>query len=373
MPAPLLSNCLIVSFEQAVAAPYCTARLAQDGARVIKVERPSGDFARDYDQAAMGESSYFVWLNAGKQSIALDLKAPEDQAVAQDMVTRADVVVQNLIPGALSRLGIDLEDEHRRRPRLVTCSISGYGKANPYAGMKAYDLLIQAESGLCAVTGGSDSPARVGISICDIATGMQAYAAILKALLQVEVTGRGRAIELSMFDCMCEWMTVPLLQTKYSGVSPKRIGVAHPSIAPYGVFRAADGIDVLVAVQNDREWERFARTLLTPEVVRDPRFASNVDRVNHRAALDSLICESVASISAASLFEKLAANGIAFARLRTLPEVLEHPAISYVRVMTPSGELELPSPGTGVPDVLPSRVPKLDEDGAAIRKEFARC
>ena len=371
MNTPTLDGVLVVAFEQAVAAPYCTSRLAQDGARVLKVERREGDFARGYDDFVNGEATYFLWLNGGKESVVLDLKAAPDLETATRLVSKADVVVENLAPGALSRCGINLRELRDRRPELITCSISGYGTSGPYASMKAYDLLVQAETGLCAVTGGPESPARVGISLCDIVTGTQAYAAILKALLRRERDGAGASIALSMFECMSEWMAVPLMQTRYSGKAPPRLGVAHPSIAPYGMFSTKDGIDLLIAAQNDREWKILSQILLPEDRVDDERFATNVLRVRNRTDLDAILSGAIANRTAAELEELLRCNKIAFARLRPPADVVDHPALSWIPVQSARGEVQIPKPGAGVPERGTLHVPAIDEHGWRIREEFA--
>ena len=256
-----LEGLLVVAIEQAVAAPFCTARLADAGARVIKIERPEGDFARGYDDVAAGQSSYFVWLNRGKESLVVDLASDTGKATLRDLLARADVLVQNLKPGALARLGFGPDELRYAHPRLVCCSISGYGEAGPLAERKAYDLLVQAESGLSSITGGPEAPARVGISIVDIATGATAHAAILEALLGRGITGEGADIRVSMFDVMADWLTVPLLHQE-AGEAPRRIGLAHPSIAPYGVFATRDGREILISIQSDREWTKFCTEFL---------------------------------------------------------------------------------------------------------------
>src|SRR3974377_2344088 len=256
-----LSGLLVVSLEQAVAAPMCTCRLADAGARVIKIERPEGDFARGYDDLVHGESAYFVWLNRGKESVALDLAKVEDKALLEAMLAKADGFVQTLKPGAGGKLGFAPDRLRRDYPRLIVCSVSGYGERGPYAQRKAYDLLIQAEAGLASITGGPEAPARVGVSVVDVAAGLNAYQAILEALIARGRTGEGAEISISMFDAMADWMTVPLLQHE-GGKTPKRVGLAHPSIAPYGVFRTRDGADVLISIQSDREWRVLARDVL---------------------------------------------------------------------------------------------------------------
>jgi formyl-CoA transferase len=280
---PPLAGLLVVSLEQAVAVPMCTCRLADAGARVIKIERPEGDFARGYDNLVHGESAYFVWLNRGKESVVLDLLQTADKALFEAMLSKADVFVQNLKPGAVARLGFGLDRLRREYPRLITCSVSGYGESGPYAQRKAYDLLIQAEAGLASITGGPEAPARVGVSVVDIAAGMNAYEAILEALLTRARSGQGADISISMFDAMADWMTVPLLQHE-GGRTPRRVGLAHPSFAPYGVFKSRDGVDILISIQSDREWRVLAKDVLGDEALAaDPDFATNVERVKRRA------------------------------------------------------------------------------------------
>jgi itaconate CoA-transferase len=284
-----LDGLLVVAVEQAVAAPMCTCRLADAGARVIKIERPEGDFARGYDNLVHGESAYFVWLNRGKESVVLDLANNEDRTVLEAMLARADIFVQNLKPGAVAKLGFDIARLRRVYPRLIVCSISGYGEQGPYAQRKAYDLLIQAESGLASVTGGPEMPARVGVSVVDIATGMNAYEAILEAVLVRARTGEGAALSISLFDAMADWMTVPLLQTE-GGEPPKRVGLAHPTIAPYGVFKSRDGAGILISIQSDREWRVLAEHVLGDKsLAADPDFATNVARVKRRAETDARV------------------------------------------------------------------------------------
>ena len=278
MPKPL-DGILVVSVEQAVAAPLCGRRLADAGARVLKIERPEGDFARNYDNFANGESVYFVWLNRGKESVCIDLTDADDRHLFEALVAKADVLVQNLKPGALAKLGLSVETLVARHPRLIACSISGYGDDGPYAERKAYDLLIQAESGLASVTGGPEEPSRVGISIVDVSTGLHAYEAILEALIRRGVTGKGADIRLSMFDTMAELMAVPLMQGLW-GAPPKRIGLSHTSLAPYGVFTTRDGQPVLISIQNDREWRSLAANVLgRPELGVDARFATSPARL----------------------------------------------------------------------------------------------
>lgn len=339
-----LDGLTVVALEQAVAAPFATARLADAGARVIKIERPEGDFARGYDSVAKGQSSYFVWLNRGKKSRVLDLTTPEGKDALTALLDGADVLVQNLRPGALGRLGFPPERLARDWPRLITCSISGYGESGPMADRKAYDLLIQAESGLCSITGGPDEPARVGISMVDIATGATAHAAILEALIARGVTGRGAAITLSMFDVLADWLTVPLLQHE-GGQTPRRVGLAHPSIAPYGVFRCKDGAEVLISVQSDREWRKLAEIFLgQPGLGSDPRFATNTARVANRPETDAAVAAAFAARRRAEATAALAAADIAFATVNDMDGLSRHPHLRRITVDTPNGPVRYPAP-----------------------------
>jgi itaconate CoA-transferase len=367
-----LDGLLVVSIEQAVAAPTCTCRLADAGARVIKVERPEGDFARYYDKVANGESAYFVWLNRGKESAVLDLGKPTDKALLEAMLAKADVFVQNLKPGAIAKLGFAVGRLRRDHPRLIVCSISGYGETGPYAARKAYDLLIQAESGLASVTGGPEAPARVGVSVVDVAAGLNAYQAILEALIARGRTGQGAALSVSMFDAMAEWMTVPLLQQE-GGQPPRRLGLAHPSIAPYGVFRTRDGVDVLISIQNDREWRVLAEKVLGDKALAvDPAFATNVDRVNRRAETDARVSAVFAAAEADPLTERLAAADIAFARVTDMAALGRHPHLRRITVGLPTGSVSYPAPA--VLQMGESRrygpVPALGAHTEKVRAEF---
>ena len=368
-----LEGLLVVSVEQAVAAPHCTCKLADAGARVIKIERPEGDFARRYDALVHGESAYFVWLNRGKQSVVLDLGKTEDKALLEAMLAKADVFVQNLKPGALPRLGFAFERLRKDYPRLICCSISGYGESGPYAQRKAYDMLIQAESGLASITGGPEAPARAGVSVVDIAAGMNAYEAILEALLVRARTGQGAAIAISMFDAMADWMTVPLLQHE-GGDTPKRIGLAHTSISPYGAFKTRDGGDVLISIQNDREWRILAEHVLGDKALAaDPNFATNVERMKRRAETDGRVAAAFATMDVEPLVDKLAKFDIAFGRIND-PELLaRHPHLRRVTVDSPSGPVSMPAP-TAIHDGVSRRygaVPALGEHSEMVRKEFA--
>ncbi|MGA8611490.1 MAG: CaiB/BaiF CoA-transferase family protein [Xanthobacteraceae bacterium] len=338
-----LSGLLVVSLEQAVAAPMCTCRLADAGARVIKIERPEGDFARGYDNLVQGECSYFVWLNRGKESVVLDLTEAEDKSLLAAMIARADVLVQNLKPGAVAKLGFPTAELRRKYPRLICCSISGFGETGPLATRKSYDMLIQAESGLASITG-TVEPSRVGVSVCDIASGMNAYEAILEAVIDRQRTGEGAELSISMFDAMADWMTVPLLQEE-AGFPPKRIGLAHISISPYGAFRSRDGVDILISIQSDREWRILAEKVLgDAALAADPDFATNVERVKRRAETDGRVAAVFAGHDADTLEQMLAAADIAFARVNTAADLSHHPHLRRITIGTPSGPVSYPAP-----------------------------
>jgi itaconate CoA-transferase len=367
-----LSGLLVVSLEQAVAAPMCTSRLADAGARVIKIERPEGDFARGYDALVHGECSYFVWLNRGKESVVLDLTLAADKALLAAMLARADVFVQNLKPGALERLGFPIAKLRRDYPRLICCSITGYGDTGPLAMRKAYDMLIQAESGLASITGTAE-PSRVGVSVVDIASGMYAQQAILEALIARGRSGAGAELAISMFDAMADWMTVPLLQQE-AGAPPTRIGLAHVSISPYGAFKTRDGVDILISIQSDREWRVLAAKVLDDAgLAADPNFATNVERVKRRAETDGKVAAVFGALDADALEQKLAAADIAFARVNTPADLARHPHLRRITVGTPSGPVSYPAPterrAAAARPYGP--VPALGQHSEKIRAEFA--
>lgn len=339
-----LEGLTVLALEQAVAAPFCTSRLADAGARVIKIERPEGDFARGYDDVAKGQSSYFVWLNRGKESLVVDLASAEGKQTLGKLIADADVLVQNLKPGAIGRLGFPLEQIRKDHPKLIMCSISGYGDSGPLAQRKAYDLLIQAESGLCSITGGSDGPARVGISVVDIATGATAHAAILEALIGRGIHGDGADIRISMFDVMADWETVPLLNHE-GGKSPKRIGLAHPSISPYGAFASSDGVLILISIQSEREWANLARHVLGDEgLTVHELYKTNVLRVRNRPQTDGLVAEVFARHTADDLEAMLDKADVAFARVNDMDALSAHPHVRRVTVDTPNGPVSYPAP-----------------------------
>jgi len=361
-----------------VAAPFATRQLADLGARVIKIERPDGgDFARGYDATVRGLSSYFVWLNRSKQSLTLNLKRPESGPVLQQLLQRADVFVQNLAPGAADRLGVSTADLRARYPRLIVCTVSGYGAGGPYAAHKAYDLLVQAESGLLSITGSAGHPARVGVSIADIAAGMYAYAGILTALLARHATGQGTAVDVSLFDSLAEWMQQPAYFTAYGGSPPAPSGAHHASIAPYGPFRAGDGGEIFVAVQNSREWERFCATVLRrPALAGDERYRTNADRVRNRAALHSAIDAVLATVSTAELIARLAAAGIACARMNSVADFISHPQLGargcWREVGTPAGPVRALVPPARLEGIEPvmDDVPAVGAHSDAILREL---
>ena len=345
-----LEGITVIAVEQAVAAPFCSSRLADAGAHVIKVERPEGDFARGYDAAAKGQSSYFVWLNRGKDSQVVDLATSEGRSQLEKLIGGADVLLQNLKPGSMDRLGFSLERLKKDYPALISCTISGYGDEGPYAHRKAYDLLIQAESGLASITGGPDGPSRVGLSIVDIATGATAHAAILEALIKRSKSGKGSDIRISMFDVMADWLTVPLLNFE-AGQPPQRMGLAHPSISPYGVFRSKDGKDILISIQSEREWKKLcAEVLARPELPNDSRFASMVERVRNRHLTDGMVGEIFAAMTRDELLKRLSDADIAFAEVNTMAGLAVHPHLRRIEVDTPNGPVTYPAPAAIVVD-----------------------
>ncbi|UGY12126.1 CaiB/BaiF CoA transferase family protein [Bradyrhizobium septentrionale] len=339
-----LEGLTVIAVEQAVAAPFCSSRLADAGAHVIKIERPEGDFARGYDAAAKGQSSYFVWLNRGKDSAVVDLATKEGRAQLEELISGADVLLQNLKPGSMDKLGFARERLRKDYPKLIMCTITGYGDTGPYADRKAYDLLIQAESGLASITGGPEGASRVGMSIVDVATGATAHASILEALIGRGRTGEGADIRISMFDVMADWLTVPLLNAE-DGKSPKRIGLAHPSIAPYGVFRSKDGKEILISIQSEREWKALcAKVLGQPALPDDPRFANMVERVRNRTLTDQIVNDSFGRLTREELLAKLAEADIAFAEVNSMDDLAKHPHLRRIEVDTPNGRVSYPAP-----------------------------
>jgi itaconate CoA-transferase len=369
-----LEGLLVVSLEQAVAAPYCSSRLADAGARVIKIERPEGDFARGYDSVVHGESAYFVWLNRGKESLVLNIKDATDAALLQNILSKADVFIQNLAPGATTRAGLGSDDLRAKNPRLITVDISGYGEEGPYADMKAYDLLVQAETGLSSVTGRPEGPGRVGVSACDISCGMYSYMAVLEALIERDQTGEGGAIRTSLFEGMADWMNVPLLTYDYSSKIPARVGLNHPSIAPYGAYPTQGGGEILISIQNEREFVRLAGEVLErPDMPEDEKFCSNEARCANRPALDEIIISVFTSIERTALTQRLRDAQIAFGEINDVAGLSAHPALRHVEVDSPTGPVTMAAPPATVNretrELGP--VPGIGDHTDQIRKEFS--
>ena len=369
-----LQGLLVIAMEQAVAAPYCSSRLADAGARVIKVERAEGDFARNYDHVVDGESAYFVWLNRGKESVCLNIKDPRDAQMLRLMLQHADVFIQNLAPGATARAGFDSAQLREAHPRLITVDISGYGESGPYREMKAYDLLVQCETGLASITGAPEQPGRVGVSICDIACGMYAHAGVLQALLEREQTGSGKGLAVSLFDALADWMTVPLLHQDYTGQAPQRVGLNHPSIAPYGAYACSGGDQVVISIQNNREWQNFCEQVLRrPDFFEDSLYVNNVDRCANRPALDREINTVFAELERAELVDRLFQAKIAFGSVNSVADLAGHQQLRRTAVATPSGTVELVAPPVMLADGDPvlRAVPALGEHTDSVREEFA--
>lgn len=367
----------VVSLEQAVAAPLASCHFAEGGARVIKIERDSGDFARKYDKAVKGEASYFVWANHGKESLCLNIKDQGDADLLMRILDKADVFIQNLAPGAIARAGFGEDVLRARNPRLITCDISGYGDSEAYADMKAYDFLVQCESGLVAVNGAPGHPGRIGVSVCDIGAGMNAVMGIQKALIARGITGEGSAVKVSLFDTAADWMTVPLMHAQYGGKAPKPVGLHHPSIAPYGGFETADGEMLAISIQNEREWVRLcAEVFEAPDMATDPRFCDAAARVANRAELDAEVAGFFKSRHRSDLEARLRRAAIAYGGVNSVETFSTHPALRRTEVTLENGQkadlvahpiqhsFDADTPRFG-------RVPKLGEHSDAIRAEFA--
>jgi itaconate CoA-transferase len=374
-----LDGLLVVALEQAVAAPYCSSRLADAGARVIKVERPEGDFARGYDHAVHGESTYFVWINRGKESIALDLKRDADRALMASMIARADVFLQNLAPGAAVRAGLDGATLRRRHPRLVICEISGYGSSGPYADRRAYDLLIQAEAAVATVTGSIEHPVKPGIAVADIAAAMYAQSGILAALLARGRTGEGSVVEVAMLDAVAEWMGYGVTVAKHGNVPVFGRALSHPAIAPYDGYPTRDGERVVLSVQNDREWRRLATTVLgRPELAADPRYATNAARVAHRDDIDAVLTEVLGALELADAIKMLVDAGIACARINTVEQLVDHPQLverhRWASVNSPVGTVPtlLPPVQSSAWSPALGPIPALGEHTDAVLRELGR-
>ncbi|WP_269502707.1 CaiB/BaiF CoA transferase family protein [Burkholderia sp. IMCC1007] len=369
-----LEGLVVVAIEQALAAPLCTGRLAEMGARVIKVERAEGDFARGYDDAANGQASYFVWTNRGKESIVLDFKCADDAALLHRMLADADVFIQNLAPGALARAGFASEALRERYPRLITCDINGYGTDNEASHLKAYDLLVQCESGLAGISGAPDACGRIGVSICDIGAGMNATIAVLSALALRERTGRGSGVSVSLFDGAADWMSIPYVHEVYGKGAPKRVGLKHPSIAPYGAFTTRDANDIVISIQNEREWQQFcARFMLAPDLGTDPRFASNTERVRNREALDQIIAAAFAAIDVDEALARLADSNTAYGQVRSVWQMARHPALRTWPMNVGDKSLNMIAPAVRAPWDAGrfEPAPGLGEHTESLKAEFS--
>ncbi|MAC41298.1 MAG: carnitine dehydratase [Pelagibacterales bacterium] len=368
-----LEGILVVSLEQAVAAPLCSLRLAEAGARVIKIERADGDFARQYDKDVKGESAYFVWLNRGKESLVIDIKNSEDLKLLKKIIVSADIFIQNLAPGASDRAGLGSKDMRDLNKKLITCDISGYGEVGPYRDMKAYDLLVQAETGLCSVTGTQEEEGRVGVSVCDIACGMNAHSSILQALYTREKTGKGTGIQVSLFAGMADWMNVPYLQTVYGKRSIKRVGLSHPSIAPYGAYYSKCGKKILISIQNEREWVNLCKSvLMLNNLYADIRFNEPTKRVKNRIELDKIISKEFIKYDKDLIVERLRKEKIACGVLNSIEDLEKHPQLRKIKCTIGDQEVELIAPPSivlGEKDII-SKVPSVGENSINIREEF---
>jgi len=370
-----LTGLTVVALEQAVAVPYCTSRLADMGARVIKIERPGGDFARAYDTAVHGESAYFVWINRGKESVVLDLKEAADLAIMREIIGSADVFIQNLAPGAVARLGLDPAQLRKEFPALITCSLSGYGESGPASKQKAYDLLVQAESGLVSVSGAPGDWGRIGVSLCDVGAGMNAMIGILDAIARRAKTGRGDDVQVSLFGTAAELMAVPYLQTRYGGNEPQRIGLKHPSVAPYGVFKCADGREVLISIQNEREWVSLCADFLGDEsVATDARFCNNPARIKkeNRQALDDRVQQRFGELTADQATKLLTKANTAYGFINSVTGLIEHSQLQTTPMPVAGKTAELPAvpyASSAAPQTF-AAAPDLDQHGAKIRAEF---
>jgi itaconate CoA-transferase len=373
-----LEGITVVALEQVIAGPFATRQLAELGARVIKIERPgTGDAARAYDQTVNGLSSHFVWTNRSKESLALDVKHPAAKTVLERLLAKADVFLQNLAPGAVERLGLGAAELRAKHPRLIWCGISGYGPSGPYAAKKAYDLLVQCEAGVLSVTGTPDAPAKAGIPVADIASGMYAFSSILAALLRRERTGEGATLDITMFESLGEWMGFPAYFTSYGGSAPPRSGAYHATIVPYGPFRAGDGGTVFLSVQNEREFARFCETVLKqPALAQDARFSSAPARLKNRDAMHAEIDGVFSTLKTGELVERLEAADIANARLNDMNEFWRHPQLAargrWAKIGSPAGEIDALKPPFNLSGFEPrmDAVPALGEHSRAILAEL---
>ena len=374
-----LKNLLVVDLTRVLVGPYCTMILSDLGARVIKVERPEGDFARNYDSNALGNSAYFVWLNRGKESISLDLKNTEDFKIFENIISKSDILIQNLAPGAFDRLGLDLNELRKKYPSLITCYISGFGDEGPYKNQKAYDMLIQAETGVIDITGlpdknGIDGRAKVGPSVCDISAGMTAYQAILQALIKRSVSGKGRHVSVSMFNSLADWMNPFYLGYVYNKKIPKRNGMTHPIIVPYGAYNCKDNLTILIAIQNDREWVKLCKFVLDDDtMINDTRFKTNSDREANRELTERIIQDKFITLEREELIEKLEKASIAYGRISDMEQLKNHPQNNFLEIETKNGKVKVLGPGAIHDNFTPevNKMPELDEHGKKIRAEFS--
>ena len=361
---------LVVSIEQAVAAPYCTAKLADAGARVIKVERKEGDFARYYDKFVKGESTYFVWLNRGKESLVANIKSKKDVDLLKKIISKADIFVQNLGPNILKKYGLDSKSLSKKNKSLITCDISGFGDKGPYSQLKAYDLLVQAETGLCSLTGTEEAPGRVGVSVCDIACGMNAYALILEALIKRDYTGKGSSIKISLFESLSEWMNVPFLQYFYTKNFPKRVGLSHPSIIPYGCYLTKDNVNILFSIQNEREWVSFSKEILGIPKNSEDNYKSPSLRLKHKDKLDSYIKDVFRKKKSKFIIKNFKKFHIAFGLLNTMKELSKHPQLNKAIIKNTKNSIEFIPPVTLDNKKVFKKIPKLGEHTLKIKKEI---
>ena len=369
--SPILKGKLVVSIEQAVAAPYCSSKLVEAGARVIKVERKEGDFARYYDTFVKGQSTYFVWLNRGKESLIANLKKKEDINLLIRILKKADILIQNLLPGTFKKIGLDISSLKKINKKLITCDISGFGEKGPYSKLKAYDLLIQAETGLCSLTGSEEGAGRVGVSVCDIACGMNAYSLILEAILEREITGLGKNIKISLFDSLSEWMNVPYLQYTYTKKSPKRVGLSHPSIVPYGCFKTKDDKKILFSIQNEREWKSFSKETLKLSNKAIEKFKTPTLRLKYKEEINTIIQKSFNQKQSNEIIKNFKSTKIAFGMLNNIKAFSKHPHLKKATCKSENGNITfIPRVGANNKDNI-YKIPSLGEHSEMIRTEFS--
>ena len=370
MSNTLLKGKLVVSIEQAVAAPYCSVKLADAGARVIKVERKEGDFARYYDDFVKGQSTYFVWLNRGKESLVSDIKNSNDRDLLKKIISKADIFIQNLLPGTLKKYALDSASLRKKNKKLITCDISGYDQSGTYAKNKAYDLLIQAETGLCSLTGNKENAGRVGVSVCDISCGLNAYTLILEALIKREITGLGSSIQISLFDSLSEWMNVPFLQYLYTKKAPQRVGLSHPSIVPYGCYKTKDNVNILFSIQNEREWKVLDENVLNLSNKLKKKFDSPSLRLKNKKQLNNLIKNKIKKLSSEIFSQILRKNRIAFGFLNDIKAFSQHKELKTSYIKADVDNLKFIPPVEIKKRKYFKKIPKLGEHSKKIKKDF---